>query len=495
ERQFQHYAVRGARRRRQQLVSDRPRRSDPADRPLPDREARPVQPRADPRARRPRQGRRSLRCLRNHRRRQHVHQGGPVPDRRRHRDAAALLLSRRRAGLPRHLARPPRLRPEVLHLRGQLRPRGQQHPRLLHPRRHQVPGLHPLAEAPARHQPARRRHAVGLLDPEPGIRAPGDLADGRPRPSRLLAHHERLRLAHLHVDQRGRREVLGQVPLQVQPGPRDAHGRRGRVTGRLGRRPPPARPLREHRQGQPPELGPQGPGHALRRRQGLPVQPVRPHQGLAAGRLPADPGRKAHAEPQPGELLRADRAGDLRAVELRARHRRKPRPHAAGAHLLLRRCAPLPCGHQPRPAAGEHAQERGAQLLQGRRGPVPLQLRLHPGVRAELGGRPRGRPGDLRPARRLGERRRARARRPHPARRGRRLRPGRHALPRGLRRRGPGPVPRDDHRRRRRRGQFRDPRAGHPVLDQRRRRPRCQAAGQPRLRRDPGVGVGSGPVL
>ena len=47
----------------------------------------------------------------------------------------------------------------------------------------------------------------------PGERAPGDLPDGRARPAAHLAPHERLRLAHLHVGQRRRREVLGQVPL------------------------------------------------------------------------------------------------------------------------------------------------------------------------------------------------------------------------------------------------------------------------------------------
>ena len=38
--------------------------------------------------------------------------------------------------------------------------------------------LHPLAEAPRRQQPARPRHAVGLLDPVSGVGAPGHLADG-----------------------------------------------------------------------------------------------------------------------------------------------------------------------------------------------------------------------------------------------------------------------------------------------------------------------------
>ena len=65
------------------------------------------------------------------------------------RDARAVLHRRRRAGLPRHLARPARLRAEVLHDRGQLRPGRQQHPGLLHPRHDEVPALHPLARSAA----------------------------------------------------------------------------------------------------------------------------------------------------------------------------------------------------------------------------------------------------------------------------------------------------------------------------------------------------------
>ncbi len=49
---------------------------------------------------------------------------------------------------------------------------------------------------------ARQRHAVGLLDAQPRVGAPGDLPDGRPRHPGLVARDERLRLAHLHVDQR-----------------------------------------------------------------------------------------------------------------------------------------------------------------------------------------------------------------------------------------------------------------------------------------------------
>ncbi len=46
-----------------------------------------------------------------------------------------------------------------------------------------------------------------------------------------LAPHERLHLAHVHVDQRRGPAVLGEVPLQDRPGHRDVHAGRGRPDG------------------------------------------------------------------------------------------------------------------------------------------------------------------------------------------------------------------------------------------------------------------------
>ena len=151
-----------------------------------------------------------------------------------------------------HGPRPARVRAEVLHRGGQLRPGRQQHAGLLRPRRDQVPGLHPLAEADAGHRAALQRHAVGLLDAVAGERAPGDDPDVRPRHPAQLPPHERLQQPHVLVDERGRRAVLGQVPLQDRPGHRELHARRGRRDGRprtptstaatCGTRSPPATP-------------------------------------------------------------------------------------------------------------------------------------------------------------------------------------------------------------------------------------------------------------
>ena len=72
----------------------------------------------------------------------------------------------------------------------------------------------------------------------------------------------------------------------------------------------------------------------------LPVQPVRPDQGVAARRLPADRGRPDDAGPQPDRLPHRDRAGRVRAQQPGAGHRPEPGPDAAGPAVLLRRRAP-----------------------------------------------------------------------------------------------------------------------------------------------------------
>ena len=218
------HRLRNPRRQRRALPDGGAGRPDRSARPLRRAEDAALQPRARARARRARQGRWRARLLRGDRRRDAVHEGlVPVAGRQAHRRLRPLLDRGRRAGLPRHRARSARLRAEVLYRRRQLRHGRQQHAGLLRPRPVEVPGLHPLPEAPARHGPALQRHAVGLLDAVARERPPGHDPDVRPRDPGQLASHGRLLEPHLLVGERRRRALLGQVPRQDQPGDREPH--------------------------------------------------------------------------------------------------------------------------------------------------------------------------------------------------------------------------------------------------------------------------------
>ena len=75
-----------------------------------------------------------------------------------------------------------------------------------------------------------------------------------------------------------------------------------------------------HREGRLPEVARADSGHARGRSRDVPHQSVRPHQGLAAQRLPADRGRRAGAEPQSGRTTspRSSRLPSTRATSFRA---------------------------------------------------------------------------------------------------------------------------------------------------------------------------------
>ena len=129
---------------------------------------------------------------------------------------------------------------------------------------------------------------------------------------------------------------------------------------RRGRRPPPPRPARGDRARRLPVLDPVGAGHAVRGRQDLPVQPVRPDQDLAAQRLPADQGRHDDPEQEPGQLLRPDRAGRVRAVRAGAGHRVLPGQDAARPGVRLQRHPPLPDRPELPAAAGQPPARRAS---------------------------------------------------------------------------------------------------------------------------------------
>ena len=126
-----------------------------------------------------------------------------------------------RARLDRHRARRARLRREVLHRRGQLGPRRQQHPGVLHPGRDEVPRPGPRGEARAAPRDAaggvRARHVLGLRVADARIDAHADVGDVRPRDPAQLPHDAGLRRAHVPASStRDGESQLREVPLEAR---------------------------------------------------------------------------------------------------------------------------------------------------------------------------------------------------------------------------------------------------------------------------------------
>ena len=97
--------------------------------------------------------------------------------------------------------------------------------------------------------------------------------------------------------------------------------------------------------------------------------------------VPVHAGRPHGAEPQPGQLLRRDRAGGLLHRARRARHRLQQRPAAGRAHPLLRRHADHAAGRAELPrdpdqrAAGPGAQQPARRHAPPGDPPRPRRLR------------------------------------------------------------------------------------------------------------------------
>ena len=216
-----------------------------------------------------------LRHLHRHPRHHPVHQGQDLlRGRQEDRPVRALLHRGRRARRGRRRARHPRLRHQVLHRGGQLGPGGQQHAGLLPARPAQVPGPEPRRQARPAHQPAQRQQQLGLLDLAARGAAPGHHRHERPRHPAILPPHARLRQPHLQLHQRQERALLGQVPPAHPAGHQEPDRRGGRGDRRQGPREPPARPVREHREGRLPALDDVHPGHAREGRgQACPTTP------------------------------------------------------------------------------------------------------------------------------------------------------------------------------------------------------------------------------
>ena len=169
----------------------------------------PLRPRAHPRAGRARPRLRRARLLRELRAAHRHHPGRSLPgggpaDAR----VRPLLDRRRQQGLARPGPRRPRLRGEALHPGGQLGPRRQQHPGLLHPGPDQVPRPHPRGQAGARPRlppgADRARQLLGLRLAHARVDAHADVGDVGPRDPALVPVHGGLRRPHVPARERAR---------------------------------------------------------------------------------------------------------------------------------------------------------------------------------------------------------------------------------------------------------------------------------------------------
>ena len=258
---------------------------------------------------------------------------------------------------------------------GELRPGGEQHPRLLHPGRDQVPGPGPCGQAGAGQRDApgrlRPRHLLGLHLADAGVHAHDHVGHVGPGHSAQLPHDGGFRRPHLPPRERQGQVPLREVPLEAAAGRALRGLGRGAEDLRQGSRLPPARPLGGDRVRHGPAVGARpadrrgGEGARLR------LRPPRPHQDHPRGararpaRGPPDPG------PQPGQLLRGDRAGRLPSRPHRARHRLHQRPAAPGAALLLHGHPAPPAGRAQLPRDPDQPARRARAQPPARRPHAP----------------------------------------------------------------------------------------------------------------------------
>ena len=125
------------------------------------------------------------------------------------------------------------------------------------------------------------------------------------------------------LDERRRRAVLGQVPLQDRPGHRELHAGRGRRDGRGGPRLPPPRPVGRDRRRRRAEWRLEMQIMPFEEAADYRFNPFDVTKVWPHARLPADHGRPDGARPQPREPLRRGRAVGVLA--------REPRPRASAS--------------------------------------------------------------------------------------------------------------------------------------------------------------------
>ncbi len=289
-------------------------------------------------------------------------------------------------------ARPARLLGQVLHRAGQLGRGRQQHADLLRPRPLEVLRLHPHPEARPADEPQRRPTAMWdfwSLSPESLHQVTILFSDrGTPASYRHMNGYGSHTYSFLNANDE---RVWVKFHFKTKQGIKNFTG--PEADGMRATDPDQAtRDLFESIEaGEIPkwtlyvQIMPEG-----RRREDL-VQPVRPHQGLAAQRLPADRGRRARTEPEPGKLLRRDRVGGLQPQRHRPGDRLQPRQDAPGPGPVVPRRPPLPPRGELPALPGQRPEVPGLQLpaRRDRRRDAPRpQRRPRPELRAEQLRRP-----------------------------------------------------------------------------------------------------------
>ena len=240
---------------------------------------------------------------------------------------------------------------------------GNNTPGVLLPRPAEVPRPQPRGQARPAHQSAFTREQLGLLDEPARGAAPGHHHHERPR------HPGQLPLMHgfgshtYSFYQRGRRTVLGQVPLPHPAGHRESHRRRSGELIVAGDRESSQRDLFDAiERGDYPkwklyvQVMPEADAATYR------FHPFDLTKVWSQEGLPADRGRRVGAQPQPGQLLRRRRAGRVHSGQLVPGIEFSPGQDAAGPAVLLRRRAALPAGRQPPPDPGQ-LRRRAAKLV------------------------------------------------------------------------------------------------------------------------------------
>ena len=253
-----------------------------------------------------------------------------------------LLDRRRQQGLGRPRARRARLRGQALHQGGQLGPRRQQHPGLLHPGRDQVPRPDPRRQAGARPRlPAgadRARQLLGLHlahAREHAHGACGSCPTGRSR-ARSASWRASASTPSASSTPRASRPSSSSTGSRSRACSRWSGTRRSRSTA-----PTPtstaATSGTRSRPGDFPEweLGLQLFDEAFADEFDFDVLDAT--KIIPEEEVPVAHRRPAGARPLRRQLLRRDRAGRLLHAEHRAGHRLQQRPAAAGPQLLLPR--------------------------------------------------------------------------------------------------------------------------------------------------------------